>query len=65
MYAQLALLGISARIQRASVDDETWYRVRIGPVQSVEQMRDIQAKLREAEISATPVATGADEVPLP
>jgi cell division protein FtsN len=55
MQAQLALVGISARIQRASVDDETWYRVRIGPIGTVEELRIVQSKLREAEISATPV----------
>ncbi len=55
MQAQLALVGISARIQRASVDDETWYRVRIGPIATVEELRDVQSKLREAEINATAV----------
>ena len=55
MQAQLALVGISAKIQRASVDDETWYRVRIGPIATVEELRVIQSKLREAEISATAV----------
>lgn len=64
MQAQLALLGISSKIQRASVDDETWYRVRIGPIATVEELRDIQAKLREAEISAPAVAP-VEEIPLP
>ncbi len=64
MQAQLALLGISSKIQRASVDDETWYRVRIGPIETVEDLRVIQAKLREAEISA-PAVTPAEEAPLP
>jgi cell division protein FtsN len=64
MQAQLALLGISSKIQRASVDDETWYRVRIGPIETVEELRVIQAKLREAEISA-PAVTPAEEAPLP
>ena len=64
MQAQLALLGISSKIQRASVDDETWYRVRIGPIATVEELRVIQAKLREAEISAPAVAPVA-EAPLP
>jgi cell division protein FtsN len=64
MQAQLALLGISSRIQRASVDDETWYRVRIGPIATVEELRGVQAKLREAEINASSVTNG-DEVPLP
>jgi hypothetical protein len=48
MQAQLALVGISAKIQRASVEDETWYRVRIGPIATVEELRVVQSKLREA-----------------
>jgi cell division protein FtsN len=64
MQAQLALLGISSKIQRASVDDETWYRVRIGPIETVEELRVIQSKLREAEISAPAVAP-VEEAPLP
>jgi len=55
MQAELALLGVSAKIQRASVDDETWYRVRIGPIATVEELRNVQSKLREAEITATAV----------
>jgi cell division protein FtsN len=55
MQAQLALVGITAKIQRASVDDETWYRVRIGPIATVEELRNVQSKLREAEITATAV----------
>jgi cell division protein FtsN len=64
MQAQLALLGVSSKIQRASVDDETWYRVRIGPIETVEDLRVIQAKLREAEISA-PAVTPVEDAPLP
>jgi cell division protein FtsN len=60
MLAQLALVGIAARIQRASVDDETWFRVRIGPIQTVEELRVVQAKLREAEITATAVTPSED-----
>jgi cell division protein FtsN len=56
MEAQLALVGITAKIQRASVDDETWYRVRIGPIATVEELRNVQTRLREAEITATAVA---------
>jgi cell division protein FtsN len=60
MQAQLALVGISAKIQRASVDDETWYRVRIGPIATVEELRVVQAKLREADITATAVTPTED-----
>ncbi|MCE3285173.1 MAG: hypothetical protein K0R70_1429 [Steroidobacteraceae bacterium] len=64
LIAKLAYLGVNARIQRAPVDDETWYRVRIGPIETVEELHDVQSKLREAEIAATAV-TPIDEVPLP
>ena len=63
MQAQLALVGISAKIQRASVDDETWYRVRIGPIATVEELQVIQSKLREAEISATAVTPDVSHLP--
>ena len=64
MVALLALHGVDAKIQRASVDDETWYRVRIGPIEYVQELDAVKAKLREAEISATPVTT-IEEMPLP
>jgi cell division protein FtsN len=63
MQAQLALVGITAKIQRASVDDETWYRVRIGPIATVDELRGVQSKLREAEISATAVTPDAAQLP--
>ena len=63
MQAQLALVGISAKIQRASVDDETWYRVRIGPIATVEELRGVQSKLREAEIAATAVTPDESQLP--
>ena len=64
MVARLAYLGIDARIQRAPVDDETWYRVRIGPIATVEELQSVRSKLQEEEISATPVAP-AEQAPLP
>jgi len=64
MQAQLALVGIAAKIQRASVDDETWDLVGTGPSETVEELRVVQAKLREAEITATAV-TPAEESPRP
>jgi cell division protein FtsN len=63
MQAQLALVGVSAKIQRASVDDETWYRVRIGPIATVEELRVVQSKLHEAEISATAVTPDESQLP--
>jgi Cell division protein len=64
MVSKLRFHGVAAKIQRASVDDETWYRVRIGPIATVEELREVQSKLREAEVTATPV-TRMDDAPLP
>ena len=64
MVAQLAMAGVDSKVQRASVQDETWYRVRIGPIATVEELNATRAKLNAAEIATTPV-TQASDVPLP
>jgi cell division septation protein DedD len=64
LVAKLAYMGINARVQRTPVDDETWYRVRIGPIETVEELEAVRSKLLEAEITATAV-TPVEETPLP
>jgi cell division protein FtsN len=63
LQARLAQYGIDAKIQRFSLEDETWYRVRIGPVVTVEELESVRARLAEAEIEATPVTAQAIEAP--
>ncbi len=65
MQARLALHGIESRIQRFTRDDETWYRVRIGPIATVEELDAVRAKLAEAEVEVAPVSTAVAEVPPP
>ncbi len=50
MKAQLALQGIPSRIQRVSIDERTYHRVRIGPVSDREELDDLRDRLREAKI---------------
>jgi len=50
MKAQLALQGIPSRIQRVSIDDRTYHRVRIGPVADMDELDDLRKRLREARI---------------
>jgi cell division protein FtsN len=57
LQARLAQYGIDAKIQRISLQDETWYRVRIGPIATVEELDAIRVKLAEAEIDARPVTS--------
>ncbi|HTG77302.1 MAG TPA: SPOR domain-containing protein [Steroidobacteraceae bacterium] len=65
MQARLALQGIESRIQRFTLQDETWYRVRIGPIGTVEELDAVRAKLAEAEVEATPVSSQVVETPPP
>jgi len=65
MQARLALQGIESRIQRFTLQDETWYRVRIGPIGTVEELDAVRAKLAEAEVEATAVSSQVVESPPP
>jgi cell division protein FtsN len=54
--ARLVSLGINARIVKVPMDDETWYRVQIGPIETVQELEDVRRKLDDAEIESTAVA---------
>jgi cell division protein FtsN len=48
--AQLALAGIESKVQRVSVDTDTWHRVRIGPMTDLAEINRVRNKLREADL---------------
>ena len=48
--SQLALQGIESRVQKVSVDADTWHRVRIGPISDPAELERIRQRLREADI---------------
>jgi cell division protein FtsN len=50
MQANLALLGIESRIQRVTIDDDVYHRVRIGPIGDLEELNQTRRRLREARI---------------
>jgi cell division protein FtsN len=45
LKARLALLGMVARVQTVTVNDATWHRVRVGPVQGARQAEDLRQRL--------------------
>lgn len=47
MKARLALLGSVAAIQTVTVNNETWHRVRIGPIQGARAADELRRRLRE------------------
>jgi cell division protein FtsN len=48
--ASIALLGIESRIQRVTVDDDVYHRVRIGPISNLDSLNRTRKQLRDAGI---------------
>ena len=56
--AQLALQGIESRIQRVSIDDKTYHRVRIGPTRDLDELNILRDRLRQAKIDVLRIRLG-------
>jgi cell division protein FtsN len=56
--AQLALQGIESTIQKVTVDNDTWHRVRIGPVTDLAELNKLRKRLAEAEVDAIVIRVG-------
>jgi len=52
LQANLALLGIESRIQRVTIDDDVFHRVRVGPISDLEKLNRIRRQLRDAHVDA-------------
>ena len=55
LKARLALLGMEAKIEPVSVEDDTWYRVRLGPFKDMDHLNQMLGELRQNNINALPV----------
>lgn len=55
LKARLALLGMEAKIEPVTVEDDTWYRVRLGPFKDMDQLNKMLGDLRQNNINALPV----------
>lgn len=56
--AQLALQGIESRIQRVTIDDRTYHRVRIGPTRNLQELNAIRRRLHDAHIDVLRIRLG-------
>lgn len=56
--AELALLGVESGIQKVTVDDKVYHRVRVGPVNSLDRLNELRQQLRGAKIDAMVIRVG-------
>jgi len=56
--AQLALQGVESKVQKITVDNDTWHRVRIGPISNLKTLEDTRRKVREAQMDALVIKVG-------
>ena len=52
LKAQLALLGFESHVQRVTLDDDVFNRVRIGPIADLDAAKRTQSRLRDAGIDS-------------
>lgn len=52
LRAKLALLGIEASIQKVTIHSDVWYRIRIGPYQTLKEIEAARARLRKNDVNA-------------
>ena len=56
--AELALLGIESHVQRVAIDDRTYHRVRIGPIDDLDELNLLRNQLRQADIDVLRIRLG-------
>jgi hypothetical protein len=56
--AKLALQGVESKVQKVSVDNDTWLRIRIGPVSKLEELNRLRQILRRADVDVLVIRVG-------
>jgi len=56
--AQLALQGIESKVQKVSVDNESWHRIRVGPITNLDELNHLRQVLRKADVDVLVIRVG-------
>lgn len=56
--ALIAMQGVESKIQKVTIDKDTWHRVRVGPITNLQTLEDTRSKLRQAQIDALVIRVG-------
>ena len=52
LKAKLAIHGVSANIQSVRINDDTWHRVRVGPLQNLKTLNQVNKRLKDNGFNA-------------
>jgi cell division protein FtsN len=56
--AMIAMQGVESKIQKVTIDKDTWHRVRVGPITNLQTLEETRSKLRQARIDALVIRVG-------
>jgi cell division protein FtsN len=56
--AKLALLGIESNVQKVTVESDTWYRIRIGPISKLDELNRKRQTLHKADVDVLVIRVG-------
>jgi cell division protein FtsN len=56
--AQLALQGVESKVQKVTVDNDTWHRIRIGPISKLDELNRLRQILRKADVDVLVIRVG-------
>jgi cell division protein FtsN len=56
--AKLALQGIESNVQKVTVDNDTWHRIRIGPISKLDDLNRMRQVLRKADVDVLVIRVG-------
>lgn len=59
VQAKLALMGVESHIQKVSIDNQTWHRVRVGPIKDLDELNARRAQLLDAGVEMLIIRTGS------
>jgi cell division protein FtsN len=55
---QLAMQGVDAKVQHVTVDTDTWFRVRVGPISNLDELNKLRHQLQAADLDALVIRVG-------
>jgi cell division protein FtsN len=56
--AKLALLGVESNVQKVTVDNDTWHRIRIGPISKLDDLNRMRQILHKADVDVLVIRVG-------